>query len=428
MVLGLGMDQALVRFFYESKKTAFRKRLVCYCCGISCAFLGAIVLLSILLFIATGSLFGLHSVELLSLFAIYVLTLIVQRMSFLVIRLQFKTILLSFLNVLQKVLYTCSAVALIVFSSLADDESLMIATTVSIGVTALAAMFAEKKLWNPSGADKTFPFGADELFRYGLPLALASGVSMVFQATDRIALQAYCDLGEIGIYASALNLVNIFAIVQTSFNQLWAPSIVEHYANDPTDTTFYERGYNIIFIAMFVFGATLIYAKELIAILLGEQYREAAFMLPFLAFHPMMYTISEASSVGISLKKKSKYQVYVSIASCILNIVGCITLVPLFGTYGAAFSTGMSYVLFFALRTAFAQRLLPININLSRTVILIIVMIAFATYSTLHSSFEPASLVIYLFVMGLSIVMFRKTIAREAATVIAKIKRGRGSL
>lgn len=36
-----------------------------------------------------------------------------------------------------------------------------------------------------------------------------------------------------------MTLVNVFAIVQTSFNTLWAPMAVEHYSKDPDDKSLY---------------------------------------------------------------------------------------------------------------------------------------------------------------------------------------------
>lgn len=69
-------------------------------------------------------------------------------------------------------------------------------------------------------------------------------------------------------------------------------------------------------------------------------------MIPFLAFHPIMYTISEVTVGGLVFKKKSKIQVIVSVVPCVVNFIGNTILVPFYGGRGAAISTGISYILF----------------------------------------------------------------------------------
>lgn len=425
MALGLGMDQALVRFFHEENTISYRKRLISSCWMLPVLMLSALGCIAVVgTFIAPRS-WSLPSLSLVILFVVYVFVLILQRLAFLVVRIQFKTILLSMLNVSQKLLYAGLAVGLVLTSAFSDEYSLMVATTVGVGCTAFVAIVAERKLWRKKGADKALPYSYNELLKYGIPLAFASGVSMVFQATDRIVMQMFCSTSDIGIYAGAMNLVAVFAVVQTSFNQLWAPSVVEHYAADKEDRIFYERGYKFIVLVMFAFGATLIFGKEVLAFLLGSDYREAAFLLPFLAFHPMMYTISEASSVGISLMKKTKYQVYVSCISCVLNVVGCFALVPHFGMFGAAVSTGISYIVFFAARTYFSQKLLSFNIDLARTSVVTFVMVLFAAYNTVFTSASVLSVFLYLLVLTFLILVYRETLKEGITVILNKLRRKR---
>lgn len=423
MALGLGMDQALVRFFHEEDSLGYRKKLISSCWTLPVvllAVLGCIAIVGIC--VSPEQSWGLPSLSLIILFIAYTLVLIIQRLAFLVVRMQFKTVLLSLLNVSQKLLYAGLAVVLILTTALTDEYSLMLATIASVGGTALIAIMSDRKLWWRGGADKALPYPYAELIRYGIPLAFASGVSMVFQATDRIVMQMYCSISDIGIYASAMNLASVFAVVQTSFNQLWAPSVVEHYSKNKDDRTFYERGYKFIVLAMFAFGATLIFGKEVLALMLGGSYREAAYLLPFLAFHPMMYTISEASSVGISLMKQSKYQVYVSCISCILNIVGCLVLVPRFGMYGAAISTGVSYIAYFAFRTYFSQRLFPFEIGLSKIIIATTVMVLFAAYNTVFTSASALSVALYFAVLVTIALLYKDTLKEGIAMAITKLR------
>lgn len=73
---------------------------------------------------------------------------------------------------------------------------------------------------------------------------------------------------------------------------------VEHYVKDKADVTFYQKGNQIITVIMFCVGFSLILFKDVFAVLLGSKYREAAYILPFLIFNPIMYTVSETTVNG----------------------------------------------------------------------------------------------------------------------------------
>lgn len=145
-----------------------------------------------------------------------------------------------------------------------------------------------------------------ELIKYGYPYIISMGVTTLFQAIDKISLNMYCSYSEVGIYSSTMSLVNVFAIIQTTFNTLWAPMAVEHYSKDKDDRAFYYNGNQYITIIMYFLGVSLILCKDVFSILLGAKYREAAYILPFLIFNPIMYTISETTVNGLVFMKKVK--------------------------------------------------------------------------------------------------------------------------
>jgi O-antigen/teichoic acid export membrane protein len=65
-----------------------------------------------------------------------------------------------------------------------------------------------------------------------------------------------------------------------------------------------------------------------------------------------------------------------------VNFVGNTLLVPKLGCQGAAISTGISYIVFFALRTFFSNRYYYIDYALKRFSIITIIAIAYAWYNT----------------------------------------------
>ena len=132
-------------------------------------------------------------------------------------------------------------------------------------------------------------------------------------------------------------------------------------------------------------GILLITFKDIIVLLLGNKYREAVCIFPFLVFTPIMYTISETTVMGIGFKNKNKYHIYIAIISALINLLGNIILVPNLGAKGAAISTGISYVVFFTMRTYFSNKVYKVNYNLSAFYISTVMLSILAMYSTMNS-------------------------------------------
>lgn len=409
MVLCIGLDQALVRYFYETKMESSQRALMFKCLKIP--IIGTVIVTIIVLALAKLGVFIFElGFSVLSLLCVYTLVQIIYRFSQLLIRLQYKSKLYSLLGIIQKSVYVILALGLIHVGVISDSLSLEIATAVGAVVCLFISIWAEHKLWNPLKIQSgDCSVTQRELIQYAYPYVFTMGLTTLFQYIDKISLNYYCSYEQVGIYASTMTLVNIFAIIQNTFNTLWAPMAVEHYTKDKTDVFFYQSGNQIITVIMFFVGLSLIFLKDIFATLLGEKYRDAAYILPFLIFNPIMYTISETTVNGLVFMKKSKMQVVVSIGACMTNVIGNIILVPKFGCQGAAISTGLSYIVFFTLRTVLSNKYYYVDFKLKRFYLLTIVAVLYAFYNT-FVKFNTRSIVGYFVCVTVLILLYKDTI------------------
>lgn len=169
---------------------------------------------------------------------------------------------------------------------------------------------------------------------------------------------------------------------------------------------------------MFLFGLLVLGFKDLIFLLLNKSYREAAYIAPFLILYPIMYTISETTVMGINFTKKTYWHIVVTGVSAAANFVGNTLLVPHLGARGAAISTGLSYILFFTMRTMISERLYKIGFELRRVYIGTVVTVLVALTGTFIRSF----LVIALSSLVATIVVL--LLYKEYITVVSKIAGG----
>ena len=88
----------------------------------------------------------------------------------------------------------------------------------------------------------------------------------------------------------------------------------------------------------------------------------------------------------IDFKKKTGYHVYISVISMVVNAIGNYFLIKAFGAIGAAISTGLSYSVFFALRTYFSNKVFPVKYALKRYVVSAILVYGLAIYASFGST------------------------------------------
>ena len=380
--LVFGTDQAYVRFYYEEKEEN-RHLLLRNSISVPLLILGVITPF-IFLFEKDISqfLFG-EQLPFIGLYLVIgILFMLLQRFAVLVIRMKQQGKLFSYLQIAMKVVTLLFSVLFFLING--DNYKTVIwAQLVMLTSIALIALWYGRDQWRIDFSKRKITHTIKDIFKYSTPLVFTTLVMWLFQSFDRIAIKQFSDFTELGIYVAAFRVVVILNIIQTSFTTFWAPVSYEQYEKDPINTWFYERMHIIIAFAMLIVGTISIMGKDLITLLVGEKYRAASLIMPFLIFMPIMYTISETTVLGIGFMKKTKWSLIISIIVCMVNIGGNYWLVPILGGKGAAISTGGSYILFLYLRTFIGLRYYKVNFHLMRLTIAIATLVGYAGYSTM---------------------------------------------
>lgn len=408
MILCMGFDQALIRYFYRFDTADYQRTIVRECCVLPfvCTLLAGIVVNAL-------SWLGLVPFEfepgVMTMLTISVFFQVMNRIDLILLRVTYQTKLYSLLQVMTKLLFAGIAIAGCFLFQTQRLFVLTAAAAVSYGVVTVVGIGSQKELWNFKKIRQRYPINRKELYRYAFPFIVSMGITTIFQAIDKMSLKRYCSYEEVGIYSSAVTLVHVFAIVQTTFGAIWSPMVVEHYEKEPEDRTFYQKGFRTMSFVMFFICVSLILCKDLFVLLLGEDYRGSAAMIPFLCLSPIMLTISDTTVIGITFSKKSYLQIIVSAVACATNIVGNTLLVPIMGGVGAAISTGLSYIVFFAVRTILSNRYFPMKWGMGKFSLITLLFLAYAWYNTFHS-FGMITVLGYVVILVIMVCNYRDVI------------------
>jgi len=383
LVIGmLGLDQAYVRYYYDEEENNRGKLLK------SCIKLPLIInLLTGILIIMFYKPISNYIVEQESfsvtlLLVINLLVSIISRFALLEIRMKQKAKLYSLLNIIMKIA-NLLFVILIFFMYKNNYMTLIIAIVLTNLLITILAVSIENKEWTIKGSRK-LNTSSKEIVKYGVPLAFSMAITWIFQSIDRIAIKEFSGYEQVGLYNGAMTIIALLNAVQTTFTTFWTPVAFEKYSSNPDNKEFFQKINRIVTFIMILIAIILIASKDIIVLLLGEKYREAVFIFPYLVFMPIMFTISETTVMGINFKKKPKMHIYIAGISAVVNFMGNLVLVPNLGAKGAAISTGISYVVFFLARTYFSNKYYKNDYQIWKICISTVLMYSLATYSSFN--------------------------------------------
>ncbi len=197
----------------------------------------------------------------------------------------------------------------------------------------------------------------------GIPLLLSS---WILEFSDRLFIERYFSVSAVGIYSLSYKVAGLSLIFSAAFYSAYNP-IYYRLANSENQNDAKKKlyVYNNYFMLTIIVISFLIafFSKELIIIFLDSKYIESYKIVPIIS---LSYVISQVSSVfqlAIYQKKKVMSMVYIVFASAIVNILLNFIFVPLYGAFGAGYSTVMSVVVFFVIVMWYAKKCYYIPIN-----------------------------------------------------------------
>lgn len=420
LIATMGMDQAYIRYFNDEEDKN-RGGLLGKSIGITLV-LNVIIGVFILLFYKKASIF---IVDEQSLFLVILILIhntfgIIGNFSLIHVRMKQRGKAYSVITVINKVSYL---IFIGIFYFLFKDHylTIVIATILSNIVRMLWSIYIEKCDWKNVKRVNEVKTTTKELIFYGMPFIFSMAITWLFQSIDKVSLRIFSTYAEIGLYSGAMTIIGLLNNCQAAFTTFWTPVAYEKYSNNPEDTKFFTDANQIVTVAMIIISIWIIAAKDLIIKILGNDYKGAQFIFPFLVLMPIMYTISETTVLGINFMKKTKYHIYIATFSALSNIIGNLLLVPKYGARGAAISTGLAYVVFFITRTYYSRKFYNVKFYMVRFWISTALVYILASYSSVYK-FDYIILLLSIFSTLLVLFLYREIIIKSLSMVVRKRK------
>lgn len=371
MVIGMGINQAMARFYFDSEDQTQRNLAV------SSAFYGFSIGsgVIILLFIAASGwlnnlVFPENNYTNLLVVALVGLGFDVYlQIGFTYLRIRQQSVRLMKVSVVRLVLQLSLNILFVVVFEW-GVLGILLSTLI---VNVLVACYLIPSMLRETGLKFSRPL-LKEMIRYGLPLIPSDILAYTVSVSDRYFLNAFSGLSATGIYSVGYRfgvLVNTF--VASPFAQIWTPRRFEMHKDKETDEVF-GRIFTYFCVCMCFVGLGIsVVIKDVMQVVTEKAYWDAHLVVPVITLAYIISRFQLHFNIGIAIKKKTVYGLYINIATATINLLLNYYLIQAYGVWGAAYSVLVSMTFKTTLYYIVSNRLIPIVVEWSKIMRLFVV-------------------------------------------------------
>jgi len=225
---------------------------------------------------------------------------------------------------------------------------------------------------------------------FGIPFIFSSLAGMLLNMGDRYILKLLVDYKEVGLYNLGYKVAGILNVfLMQSFFLSFAPISYKMYGQEG-DKRYFSKMLTYFVFALFWAGLGLsFFGKELIKLLaLNPDYWIAYQVVPYIILAYIFSGARYVVSIGLNLKRKTKYIAYSTIGAAILNIGLNFILIPKYKMMGAAVATIISFAALYFATYFIANRFYKIPYENLKLLKMLILAVALFFLSTLAANLQ----------------------------------------
>lgn len=368
LVVGMGIEAAVSRFYFDFKEERERGRVISTAM-VGYGFFAAVVVLGLLPLSDFLAKVVLDSPDHALWFQIALLTLGLNfvlpiAMAFLRVRQQSTFLMVT--QIIRTLLTLGLNIYFVVFREMAVTGIL----AASLITATLATIFLVGYTITQTGMRVNFGL-LREMIKFGLPLIPSNIAAYLVQASDRYFIKEYASMSMTGIYSLGYKFGTlVHQFVTAPFIQIWIPRRFEHFGK-PDSERIYARIFTY-FCAVSIFGGLMIslLSREVIQIMAAEAYWDAYKVVPIVVLAYIAFSFHYHFNIGILMEKATKYIAYINIANGALNLFLNFILIRLYDMWGAAIATLICFMFKASLTHFVSNRMHKITIEWRRVITL----------------------------------------------------------
>ncbi len=188
-----------------------------------------------------------------------------------------------------------------------------------------------------------------ELFSYLFPLSFYVVGLFIMGTIDKLFLANLISLEAAGIYAIAITMTIIINIVFDAVLKAWEPYLFELLSSDKhSDQIQVVKGTYLYSIFVLIFMVLyILFVPYLFDLMINEKFNEALLYIPILVIAYSFEGLRKPVTELLNYLDKVKTVGGITIVAAIVNIILNIFLIKIYGIYGAAYATAISFAILY---------------------------------------------------------------------------------
>lgn len=218
-----------------------------------------------------------------------------------------------------------------------------------------------------------------DIFKYSLPLIVASFFTIVINTSDRYIIKFTEGLDNVGLYSLGYKISNTLKVLFVNSIQLAITPFLFQIMNRENSGRLYSKimTYLGLIIIISVLALSL-FGKELIELVAqNKDYWDSYKVIPVLSFAVFFGMLKDTSMIGLQIHKKTTVIASITIIVAVINIALNIFLINLFGIMGAAISFMLSQFIYFIWVFKKSQAIYPIPYEMNKIVLMSLLTIIY---------------------------------------------------
>ncbi len=206
-----------------------------------------------------------------------------------------------------------------------------------------------------------FSFSKKKLFqmiKFGAPLVPAGIALFTIHFSDRLFIQKYCSLSELGVYSLGYKFGMIVSVlISQPIFKVWNTQRFE-IAKQIDAKKIYSLYFTYYTSIVAFFGLAIsVFIKEIIWLLATESYQGASLVVPLIVLGYVFFGMSGFLTLAFVIKNRTGKIAYIQGAVAILNLIFNYVLIKNYGVLGAAVSTVLTYGTLMICTLTFSQKI-----------------------------------------------------------------------
>ncbi len=254
-----------------------------------------------------------------------------------------------------------------------------------------------------------------EMNRFGLPLVPSALMLWVTNFSDRFFLLKLADTGEVGLYSVGVRIASAMALLLTAFRTAW-PAFAYSIDDDREAKATYAwvLTYVMAFMAWVATGLALL-SPWLVGWIAAPAFSSSSKVVGPLAFSVVLFSGYVVIAIGLGRTRRTQFNWVVTGVAAVVNVSLNLLLIPRYGMMGAAVATLAAYATMLVGMIWWAQRIYPVRYQWRRVATAVGVGVALVAVGKLGGGGLPVAVALSLaYPLGLALAGFYLPVERRA--------------